>query len=47
MPKDQEEICLHSQPMPVGTDNDNSDSVHNLATAKQPEFQELLSQEAF
>ena len=37
-------VCAH-KPTPVITDNDNSDSdiVDNLATAEQPESEDVLS----
>ena len=47
MPKNKKKsVCIH-KPMPVLTDNDDSDSdtVDNLATAEQPESEEVLSQE--
>ena len=39
-------VCVH-KPTPVLTDNDDSDSdtVDNLATAEQPESEEVLSQD--
>ena len=47
MPRTKKKSVCTCKPMPVITDNDESesDTVDTLATAEQPESQDVLSQE--